>query len=229
MRIRILFALSILGCSAAFAAAPVRLVAPSNGVALRGDHFATFTWASDRRVEAEEWEAFLSVDGGRYYSVRITPHLDLGIRSFEFLVPNIASDDVRLLMRVGDEHVETIVEFPQRFSIRPSPSTVVGRRLTAGPGPESARPGEAVVVQWASGSRGGENIEVAQTRPHGVAVCARILDTREVATAALTRHETRVALVTFDASASMATFNDAAAPPRVITRDVLRLITRLNV
>ena len=230
MRIRILLALSILGCSAAFAATPVRLVAPSSGASLRGDHFATFTWSSDRPIDAEEWEAFLSVDGGRYYSVRITPHLDLNLRSFEFLVPNIASDDVRLLMRVGDEHVETIYEFSQRFSIRPSPSVVVGRRLTAEPPPESARPGEPPVVQWATGGRAGDNVTVAHSRPRGAALRVRITEKHQTSTIALSRQETSAIELVADASAAVTFFSaPPASSPHIASRDVLRLITRLNV
>jgi hypothetical protein len=230
VRTRILLAvLSLVCCGAAFAT-PVRLIAPSAGVTLRGDHFATIAWVADRRVEAEEWEAFLSVDGGRYYSVRITPHLDLDVRTFEFLVPNIASDDVRLLMRVGDEHIETIIQFPQRFSIRPSPSTVVGQRLTAEPGPESARPGEAVVVQWATGGRDGARAEVAQSRPSGAALRRRICDGNAHSNFGLTRDQAPVsALMLTIGVTSTPRIKHAAASTSPHAPDLLRLATRLNV
>jgi hypothetical protein len=230
VRIRtLLAALSLFCCGAAFAT-PLRLIAPSAGVTLRGDHFATIAWVADRGIDAEEWEAFLSVDGGRYYSVRITPHLDLDMRSFEFLVPNIASDDVKLLMRVGDEHIETIIEFPQRFSIRPSPSTVIGQRLTAEPGPESARPGEAVVVQWAAGGRDGARADVAQSRPSGAALRRQIRESNAHSNFGLTRDEAPVmALMPTIGVASMPRIKHVAASTSAHAPDLLRLATRLNV
>jgi hypothetical protein len=45
-------------------------------------------------LAAVEWEAFLSLDGGRTYPVRITPHLDLSIRRrFHFQVPAFPTRD----------------------------------------------------------------------------------------------------------------------------------------
>src|SRR3989442_160803 len=56
--------------------APIRLVTPVAGVALRGGESTAISWEADALPpEAEEWEAFLSIDGGQHYSIRITPHL----------------------------------------------------------------------------------------------------------------------------------------------------------
>lgn len=205
----------------------ITLIAPTPRVTLQGGQFATISWTADRAIDAEEWEAFLSVNGGAYYSVRLTPHLDLGIRTFQFLVPNIASNDVRILMRVGDERTETVIEFSQHFSIRASDSVELFRPYVAENAPEAARPGDAPVVQWASGSRDGGEVVVAyaslrvaelssvcpqppRTRPSAV------LSPRCGARAHITSSVRAVGLV---------------RPPSLEARsvDVLRLISRLNV
>ena len=157
LRFRFFLAVSLLA-AAPLLAAPLALIVPSSGAVLRGDQFATISWAASGPLHAEEWEAFLSLDGGRYYSARLTPHLDLGIRTFTFVVPNVASDDVSILIRVGDERTERIIEFPQRFSIRVSPSIAWPRRFRSRDEAESARPGDPAVVQWATGARDGSHI-----------------------------------------------------------------------
>lgn len=226
MRFRLL--LAILFCAAPlFATSAVRLVAPSDGATLAGDRFATIAWSSDAPLDAEEWEAFLSVDGGQYYAARITPHLDLDVRTFQFCVPNIASDDVRILIRVGDERRETIVEIPQRFSIRASPSLDVGRRFrTAEDAPEAARPGDAPVVQWASGGRDGSQVVVRQSSSRGEALRAAILP---LTTASPTLSPQRGARIYRFTVARVARPLCSAPRGFLVERDVLRLTTRMNV
>src|SRR5436190_13809814 len=135
---------------AAFAlqAEPLRLLAPSNGDVLPGGRFVTLAWSGDH-PGAEEWEAFLSVDGGRFYSVRLTPHLDIDVHRFDVLMPNVDSHDVRILIRTGDERNETILTMPQRFRIHAEAPTVQPARVQA-EGPESARPNEPRVVVWST-------------------------------------------------------------------------------
>ena len=220
--------LAILFCAAPLFAKPaVRLVAPSDGMTLAGDRFATIAWSSDAPLDAEEWEAFLSVDGGQYYAARITPHLDLDVRTFEFCVPNIASDDVRILIRVGDERRETIVELPQRFSIRASPSLDLGRRFrAAADAPEAARPGDAPVVQWASGGRDGSQVVVHQCASHVPTLRAAI---GPLAPASPTLSPHRGARV-YGFTVARVARPLRSAPRRVLVeRDVLRLTTRMNV
>lgn len=48
--------------------------APRAGAELAAGSLATVAWDGPPRG-AEEWEAFLSLDGGRTYRLRITPHL----------------------------------------------------------------------------------------------------------------------------------------------------------
>src|SRR5882672_7966328 len=111
---------------------------------LRGGHFATLTLdAKYVDAQAEEWEAFLSVDGGQFYSVRLTPHLNLAIRSYDILVPNVESSDVRLLIRTGNERVEKLHAVAQQFRIHADPDAALPLTRSTAHAPEAARPGEA--------------------------------------------------------------------------------------
>src|ERR1051326_1470417 len=67
------------------------LLAPALHAAttLRGGSFATIERPAALPANAEEWEAFLSLDGGAYYAFRITPHLDVARRTFTWVVPNV--------------------------------------------------------------------------------------------------------------------------------------------
>lgn len=139
---------------------PVRLVAPEAGARLVAGSMADLEWAPlaelDRRVE--EWEAFLSLDGGATYPVRITPHLDQDVRRIRWQVPPFPAQDVRILLRFGDERRETPVELPARFSIAASPAgfpVFASRSATRG---EPALPGHAGVVAWVEGSRRGGDL-----------------------------------------------------------------------
>jgi len=143
------------------AAPPVRLVAPFEGATLAAGSTAEIEWAPldtfHRLPKAEEWEAFLSLDGGASYPVRITPHLDQDLRRIRFEVPPVPTADARILLRFGDERRETVVELPQRFAIVPSPILTRPLPLT-GQAPlrgEPARPGEAGVAVWVEGTRRG--------------------------------------------------------------------------
>src|SRR5581483_10455564 len=139
--------------------AAIQVLSPADGATLRGGHFATLSWSAQQLPRgAEEWEAFLSVDGGKYYAVRLTPHLDISIRRFEVLIPNVDSDDARLLVRTGDERHETILELPQHLRIRAEAQEAFVTR-TGGGGSESARPNDPLVVQWSVG----DHVETSAT------------------------------------------------------------------
>src|ERR1700694_4462844 len=89
--------------SRARAEAP-NLLAPANGATLRGGSFAEVRWsAAQLPPSAEEWEAFLSINGGKYYAFRVTPHLNTNLRRFTFVVPNVDTHDARILIRTGNE------------------------------------------------------------------------------------------------------------------------------
>jgi hypothetical protein len=147
-RIAALACLALAGAAlpaTALAEPPARLSAPRNGATLEAGSLAVLAWeplsAFEELAQAEEWEAFLSLDGGARYPIRITPHLDRDLRRVLWLVPHTPTSDARLLLRFGDERRETAVELPERFAI-------------SAPG-EPARPGDAGVVLWIEGSRRG--------------------------------------------------------------------------
>ena len=152
----------------AFAAVPAdgpmaRLVSPAAGEELTAGSIALIEWEGLALPEhVEEWEAFLSVDGGRTWPLRVTPHLDAGIRRFAFRVPDFPTREARILLRFGDERREVGMETPQRFAI--APAAILARSLpprsrvhvlSRG---EHAKDGDAGVVVWVEGSRSGEGL-----------------------------------------------------------------------
>lgn len=124
-----------------------------------GPDFAQVAWA-------HEWEIFLSVDGGRTFPRRITPHLDLTRRSVSVEAPLIPAADVRLLLRVGNERRE----FEQALEIRLAIVAAVHDRPTSPslfakiPAPrrgEPARAGDGGVFSWVIETKSGRFVEVA--------------------------------------------------------------------
>jgi hypothetical protein len=144
-------------------AAPPRLLAPKAGAELIAGSLASVEWEG-APARAEEWEAFLSLDGGRTYPLRITPHLDLSLRRFTFRVPQVLTREARVMLRFGDERRETEYETPQRFAIVPGRGTWSPPAALALARGERPRPRDAGVVVWVEGSRDGGGLrEVAAT------------------------------------------------------------------
>jgi hypothetical protein len=157
---RLLSALALLAFGSFARGAELRLVSPAAGETLRGGSTAELRWAAgELPPAAEEWEGFLSVNGGKYYAFRVTPHLDIALRSVTFVVPNIDTRDARILIRAGDEERETPFEQLGSFSIvrDPHAAAIVPGLLQHGHG-EAARPGEAAVLGWVEGPRSGVGV-----------------------------------------------------------------------
>jgi hypothetical protein len=158
---------------AAGGSVPVELVTPRAGATLLAGSEADLEWAPlepfARLTGIEEWEAFLSFDGGKTYPVRVTPHLDRDLRHVRWQVPGVPTDDARLLLRLGDERREIFLELPQRFSIAEAPGRVQAFTLAsvAPSAGEPALPGSAGVVAWVEGNRRGGALRqrVAPQRP----------------------------------------------------------------
>ncbi len=153
--------LAAAGATAAVAPPVVRLVAPADGATLVAGATAWLDWEplGDLDPAIEEWEAFLSVDGGRYYAVRLTPHLDLDRWRFAFEVPDLPTADARLLLRFGDERTEVGVELPARLRIvreRSAPAAASALPVLAAG--EAARPGDPGVLAWVAGGRDGRGL-----------------------------------------------------------------------
>ena len=140
-------------------AAELRVASPRAGEVVRGGESMTLQWSAGALPgHAEEWEAFLSVDGGRYYAFRVTPHLDLKLRRVQFVMPNVATSQARILIRTGDEREEHAYELPWTFSIARSDraeQVPIAPALSQG---ESAREGDPAVVAWAEGDRAGTRV-----------------------------------------------------------------------
>jgi len=150
----------------------IELVSPQAAIPLAAGSTAVLQWAPlpglARLPAREEWEAFLSLDGGKTFSFRITPHLDADLRRALWEVPDVASQDVRLLLRFGDERRETVVELPQRFAIAAMPVVVGAPAALAARRGEAARPGDPGVVAWTEGSRRGAGRRQVVVVPAGL-------------------------------------------------------------
>jgi hypothetical protein len=208
---RPLFAVVLCAFASIAHASSLRLLAPADGATLRGGSFAEVRWsASELPKGAEEWEAFLSVDGGKYYAFRITPHLDVELRRFTFVVPNVDTRDARILIRAGNEE-----RGEQAFAPRGSFSIVrdahadelLPRVLQLGHG-EPAREGDPDVVAWADGARNGAGL------------------TQQVASAKPSRSVTAAEKVIVDPDAFLAPVIDEVAAPTIAQTD--RPATRVD-
>jgi hypothetical protein len=138
----------------------VELLRPAPDEPLVSGRRSTVAWRPLRDLSAEgivEWEAFLSFDGGRSWPVRATPHLDIGRPSFDFTLPMVPSDDVRIMLRFGDERRELGYVLPTVYrSVVPAgawtPPVAPDPVLDRG---EPALSGAAGVVVWVDGARDG--------------------------------------------------------------------------
>jgi hypothetical protein len=215
----------MLAASAHAASADVTLFAPRAGEQLEGGRDATLTWsASSLPAHAEEWEAFLSVDGGAYYAVRITPHLDAAARTFRWHVPNVAASHARLLLRVGDERHEELIELPQTFTIVPRYAALDLAYSATDEEGEAAIEGGQPSVEWVSSDL------VRHRRRDTAASGLPSIDATSPSEAAVVT-SSRIALPADETDGDLTLTR--SRPPRVeacaAVRPLLLLTTRLNV
>lgn len=157
------------------AESPVELLRPTPGEVLAGGHEAVVAWRALNDLSAagiEEWEAFLSLDGGRQWPIRITPHLDAELSSFRFQVPRLPSDDVRLMLRFGDERHEVGYVLPLTLRLviaEDEPVPLLTPAPAFGRG-EAAQPQIPGVVLWVDGGREGQQLKLrtATWQPPGL-------------------------------------------------------------
>jgi hypothetical protein len=98
------------GFAAAIAlAAPARADAPSPLVQppaeVRAGEVIELRW-HDLPATVEELEILLSVDGGRHFALRVSPELEARERVYRWRVPNLATSDARLRIRMGTREGE---------------------------------------------------------------------------------------------------------------------------
>lgn len=170
---------------------------------------------------AEEWEAFLSADGGTHYAVRITPHLDASVRAFRFRVPNVATHDARILIRTGDEVHERIVAIPRSFTIEADFTRHDYSGTETEQRGESARFDDDHVVEWRDAGR-----EMRHRDAGAIETVAPLVDeSRNIAAPT----SVGTILSTPCVIARVATPSPTRPKYRAVTRDALLLSTRLNI
>lgn len=142
----------------------VRWLAPVAGASLPSGGSVRVAWepgpAFARLGDVHEWELFLSLDGGRTWSVRLTPHLALERRDLAVELPDLPVPSARLLLRIGDEHVEHEVELGSelplvRAAAPPARIDFARRAPAAG---ERARAGTPGVRRWRTGTAEGRDL-----------------------------------------------------------------------
>jgi hypothetical protein len=142
-----------------------------------GDALADEPWI-------EEWEAFLSLDAGRSYRIRLTPHLDLAKRSFAVRLPDVASGEARLMFRMGNERRELEIELPWTFRIVAAERREAAFRNRAFVRGEAARGAEQGVISWVEGGRDGSAAREVATEA-GTSGIRSVSASSDVALAAL--------------------------------------------
>lgn len=205
---------------ALFAASPLFAQELRLDTVLHGGHDALIA-VDAMPAGAEEWEAFLSVDGGAHYAVRITPHLDASIRSYTFRVPNVSTHDARILLRTGDEVHERIVMVPRSFSIDADFARLDSFGAATEQLGESARFDDDHVVEWRDADRQVrhrdssdlDGVDCSIDESPDVAAPVSVCSSTE--TPRLIAHVSRL--------------RRNRPTSRAITRDTLLLSTRLNV
>lgn len=146
-----------------FDQAPVVVTSPLATQILRARETVVLAWEPlpefERYAGLDEWEAFLSLDDGQRYPVRLTPHLDLDRRRVTITLPQFAATRARLLLRFGDEVEEFEYEVPGEFVILAEVSSGRAPESWARGRGEPARlsdPNDRGVAIWVEGSRRGE-------------------------------------------------------------------------
>jgi len=230
---RLLLAVALLAFGSLARGAELRLLAPAAGATLRGGAVAELRWdAAGMPPAVEEWEAFLSVNGGAYYAFRVTPHLDIALRRFTFAVPNVDTRDARILIRAGDEVRETHFELPGSFSIVRDPyaEPILPHLGESGHG-EAAREGEPSVLAWTDGTRNGAGLtQRASTASRSVALHARMSMASHAETAELAPAITNVAAPSLAEATAFARTARARKPePLPVAVDLLLVCRRRNI
>ena len=200
-----------------FAPSPAAVLRPGEAVTLR---------IGSVPDGAEEWEAFLSVDGGLTFPLRITPHLPVAESDFSWIVPPLPTSDARIRLRVGVRGEERELAAAQRFAIGvfPGAASLGASGTTLGASPA---PGEEGTLAWVERSAG-RTFLVVPARARGMAP-----DSRWAAAArpwrALPRQRTALVLAAGSASTERPdAFRGISVRPSPRERSIAS-VSRLNV
>lgn len=154
------------------AAASLSIAAVMSAAAKQASPVATVR-SGDGRVEihlrriptgAREWEAFLSLDGGRSFPLRITPHLDASVAFFSWSVPGLVGEDARIRLRFGDEREESQVDLLGSIRLDPSLHSRLALPKIGDFG-KKPFPGEEGLAGWVEGTSDGEYLRFVAPPP----------------------------------------------------------------
>ena len=159
----------------------LRVVAPANGATLRGGSFAELRWTSAQLPpKARSGKRFCRWMVGSTTPSAVTHHLDIQLRSFTFVVPNVDTRNARILIRTGDEVHELHFESRDSFSIvrdakaeQPLPRLVRSRDA-------AKRRATAIPRSWRGrdGDRNGSGVTRQSSTPASSAALTRRLGGR---------------------------------------------------
>ncbi|HTO75039.1 MAG TPA: hypothetical protein VMQ61_03095 [Thermoanaerobaculia bacterium] len=112
--------LALLSCAAAAMRAEDRplILEPAAGQRVLAGDAVRVRW-SDVPADVEEQELLLSLDGGRHFRL-VTRRLDPSARDYRWVVPNLASAEAVLALRVGDQRGEILAGRSAAFTIAAS-------------------------------------------------------------------------------------------------------------
>jgi hypothetical protein len=215
----------------------VQLIEPAARVGLVAGSTASIAWeAVDMPADVEEWEAFLSIDGGATYPIRLTPHLDRTIHGFTWIVPSLPGSEVTILLRFGNEGEERQFSFAGRARIE-GVASFDRLRYEAGH-EESAVPEQddhgETLVEWVEGSRDGSRLRrVVAGEPLMAGQNELAVPPDHETLAAVGRDSRRIDVVARRSTGSSHRLTRAIRSQRSIAgrhaTDVLRLSGRLNI
>jgi hypothetical protein len=82
---------------------PARLTPSLSGSVVRAGDLLDLAFRFPAGIEPDEWEAYLSLDGGETYPVRLTGERSPASTRLVVRAPNLPSDSARILIRAGGE------------------------------------------------------------------------------------------------------------------------------
>jgi hypothetical protein len=148
----------------------LRIVAPQSGEALVPGQKVTIAWETDIPAALDikfcEQEIFLSLDGGKTLSKRITPRLNGTANTFTWTVPDLPTENAVLVFRFGSEggkHIfeKAYVKKEARFQIQNAVNLVEKVEFNNLTLNQTVKPGQEMQINWQSNINDVQFYEVA--------------------------------------------------------------------